>query len=785
MSCSACSGRVEKIVSCLKGVKSASVNLLASRMVVVFDEEAISEDDIISAVVAAGYGASVRKSKKFSGVTEDVGRNQLIVSAAFTIPIFYLSAEFPNFLFFGEKPLLNALLQFFLLLPVLGANFAYFKKGFKFLFSGSPNMDSLVALGSGASTLFGLFSLFRMAGSSGGGHLYFESAAMILTLITLGKFLEGKARRRASEAVEKLVSLSPKTALISQNGEEREVDISEVKEGDLVVVKSGRSVPVDGVVLEGCGFLDESLITGESVPVEKCPGDKVACATMNTSGHFVMRATRVGDDTTFAQIARLVEEASASKAPIARMADKISRIFVPIVILTALATAFAWMFWGYGIEFSALMGISVLVVSCPCALGLATPTAIMVGTGKGASLGILFKSAEAIETTGSVEVVAFDKTGTITEGKLSVSDIDVSEGFSKERVLSVSASLEKFSEHPIGEAIVRKAKETGAEIFHAKNFRQEPGMGIGGELEGEYCFVGNAKALEKNGIKNSFDGEKYSEKTAVYCVVGGKLAGAIGLEDSIRPDSRSAIEELSGVELLILSGDNRNTVERARVSAGIGKAMGELLPGEKVREIEKLKKSGKRVAMVGDGINDAPALAAADVGIAVGAGADIAIEAADVVLVKSGLGGVATAIDLSRKVMRIIKENLFWAFFYNVLGIPIAAGVLYPEITLNPSIAAAAMSFSSVSVVMNALRLRLFKRKNFSGFETGEACMTRTVKIEGMSCRHCADRVEKALKSVAKYASVDLESGTAKISKEVPDELVKKAVEEAGFLLKK
>ena len=840
MTCSACSSRVAKAVASLEGVSDVNVNLLKNNMTVSFDEGTVSPSDIKAVVEKAGYGASLRAPKSATNSTAARGPDsaalevrdmklRLLVSIMFTLPLFYISMghmaglPIPGFLVGDRNALAFAFTQFLLTVPVMFVNFKYYRVGFKTLFSGSPNMDSLIAIGSGAAVVFGMYAIYKMAFALGQGdmamvhhfamNLYFESVAMILTLITLGKFFEARAKGKTSEAIAKLMDLAPKTATVLRGGAQEEIPREAVVIGDILVVKPGESVPVDGVITEGNGFLDESAITGESLPLEKKGGDAVTGATINTAGHFLMRAARVGDDTTLAQIVKLVDEATSSKAPIARLADTISGIFVPVVIIIAAAATAVWLLLGYGPEFALSIGISVLVISCPCALGLATPTAIMVGTGRGAANGILLKSAEAIETAQAVDTVVLDKTGTVTEGKPVVTDIVVAGTATEEELLIVAASLEKLSEHPLGAAIVKEAEKRGLALAGVTGFAQIPGQGITGNIDGARHVAGNAKMLQAEGIdaENLLargDGFADEGKTALYFARDREPLGVIAVADVIKATSRQAVAELRamGIDVVMLTGDNAKTAAAVQCQAGIPHVLAEVLPQDKEREVRALQEQGKKVAMVGDGINDAPALARADVGIAIGAGTDVAIESADIVLMKSDLLDAATAIQLSKAVMRNIRQNLFWAFFYNTVGIPVAAGVFYGlwGLTLNPMIAAAAMSLSSVSVVSNALRLRLFtpRRVNpaeaadftpLSAITTMEAkqantrsnTMKKSIRIEGMNCGHCSASVEKALKAVAGVtgASVDLASKTATVEagEGVSPDALKKAVTDAGF----
>ena len=662
-------------------------------------------------------------------------------------------------------------------------------------------MDSLIAIGSGAAFAYGIIAIYCIGYGLGHGdkefahsymmNLYFESAAMILALITLGKFLESRAKGKTSQAIEKLIDLSPKTAVVIRDGKEVTVGVDDVQIGEIVVVKAGQSVPLDGVIVEGNGAIDESAITGESIAVEKNVGDKVIGATINKSGYFKFKVEKVGEDTALSQIIHLVEEASASKAPIAKLADKVSGIFVPVVISIAVITIIVWLLLGKGVSFALSMGISVLVISCPCALGLATPTAIMVGTGKGAQYGILTKSAESLETAHQVDTVILDKTGTITEGKPSVTDI-APVGISDKELLQIAASIEYLSEHPIAKAIVEKAN--GLELSNVADFEQIAGQGVKGSVDGKKVLAGNYKMMRENNIEVSED-EVFAKdgKTSLYFAVDNKFVGIIAVADTIKATSRQAIEDMRnmGLDVIMLTGDNAVTANAIKNKLSLSSAVAEVLPSDKEDEVRKLQQSGHKVAMVGDGINDAPALTRADVGIAIGAGTDIAIESADIVLMKSDLQDVVTSIELSHSVIKNIKENLFWAFFYNALGIPVAAGVLYgiAGLKLNPMIAALAMSFSSVFVVSNALRLRFFKPKcnNIKTVknEKENKTMTKTIKINGMMCSHCTGRVGEVLNAIdGVSAEVSLDNGgqaVVTLAKDVSDDVLKKAVVDAGY----
>lgn len=815
MTCSACSSRIDKVVSSLDGVENVSINLLKNTMVVKFNEKT-STENIINAVTKAGYGASVKNSvanaapKVESPMAEM--KYRLFISILFTVPLFYISmghmAGMPIPDIFESNMTIFAFTQFLLTLPVVVVNSRYYKVGFRTLFSGAPNMDSLIAIGSGAAFVFGIYTIYKIAYTMGisetrevhgfAKNLYFESAAMILTLITVGKFLEARAKGKTSEAITKLMDLAPKTATVLRDGVEIVIKREDVQTGDTVIIKAGESIPVDGVVLDGKGVVDESAITGESLPVEKKQGDKLTGATINKTGYLTMRATRVGADTTLSQIIKLVDEATSSKAPIARLADKISGIFVPVVIIIAVVATIAWLIAGQSVEFALSIGISVLVISCPCALGLATPTAIMVGTGRGAVSGILFKSAEAIETAQAVNIAVLDKTGTVTMGKPAVTNIIASD---ENELLRMGASLEKMSEHPLGLAIVKEAEDRKLPFELVTDFTQTAGQGISGRIGQSIYKAGNEKIL--TGAENlPFDIKEKSEalanegKTALYFTKDNSFLGIIAVADTIKETSAQAVTELKamGIDIIMLTGDNTKTAKAIAKKAGIEKVVAEVLPQDKELEVRRLQQQGKKVAMVGDGINDAPALARADIGIAIGTGTDIAIESADVILMKSDLRDVASAIRLSRAVMRNIKQNLFWAFFYNTVGIPVAAGVFFSiwGLKLNPMIAAAAMSLSSVSVVSNALRLRFFNpqknveinKEEIATIETQRRMtMTKTVMIEGMSCGHCSKAVEKALGALNGVTSVvvNLHDKNAVVEGDVTEEVLKNAVIDAGY----
>ena len=742
MSCSACSSRIEKVVNRMQGVEQMSVNLLKNNAHVTFDESVVDEKAIIARIEKLGFGASVHLAGAASApvVQQDTAapemeemRQRLIGSLIFAGLVFYQHMgrmwgwPLPGFILGQENELINALLQMLWCIPVLFIDRKYFIHGVRNLLNGAPNMDSLIAVGSGASFIYGLYSVFGMAYAFGHNRLdllpsfadalYFEASAVILALVTVGKFMEARAKSHTSDAIKALMNLTPKTALVERHGLQGEIPVEEVVTGDVLIVKSGASVPVDGKIIEGSAALDESALTGESLPVDKTIGDKVIGGTINRSGYFKMEATAIGADTALAKIIALVDEATSSKAPIAKLADKVSGYFVPAVISIAVIAAGIWLALGASWHFALTIAISVLVISCPCALGLATPTAIMVGTGRGAKSGILIKSATALETAHKVDTVILDKTGTITAGKPVVTDVLPVKG-SEAELLAFAAGLEKLSEHPLGEAIVAAAEAKQLAMPEAGNYKQIPGQGVTAELAGAECAAGNLKLLQALHVDTGSLAEQHEKlasqgKTPLYFIRAGELLGCIAVADTVKPTSREAIGKLQamGMRVLMVTGDNQVTAEAIRAQVGVDEAVAQVLPQDKEAVVRKLQQEGHIVAMVGDGINDAPALARADVGIAIGAGTDIAIEAADMVLIKSDLLDVAKAIRLSRSVMTNIKENLFWAFIYNAIGIPFAAGVFYTAFgwLLNPLIAAAAMSCSSVSVVTNALRLRFIK----------------------------------------------------------------------------
>ena len=855
MSCAACSAHVEKAVSKVPGVTSCSVSLLTNSMGV---EGTASVQEIITAVEKAGYGASKKESgkkdgrqgiaskedtlKKSAQEAERAMKWRLAISIGFLVPLMYISMHHMFYEWFGlpvpafvkaafhgnENALAFGFSQFLLLLPILYVNQKYFKVGFRTLFRGSPNMDSLIAIGASAAVIYGCFAIFRIGYGLGHGDMalveqysmdiYFESAGTILTLITVGKYLETKSKGKTSAAITKLMDLSPKTAIIlKEDGSEEQIPTEDVKEGDVFLVKPGSLVPVDGLVLEGNSSVDESAITGESIPVEKSAGDKVVSATVNKAGALKCRAEKVGEDTTLSQIIRLVEEAGASKAPIARLADKIAGVFVPIVIGIALLAAIIWLIAGAGFEFAMSVGIAVLVISCPCALGLATPVAIMVGTGVGAKYGVLIKSGEALQEARNVDTVVLDKTGTVTEGKPKVTDVIDYSG-NRQEAVAFAAALEKPSEHPLSEAVVGYAKELGLALPEVTEFQAVFGKGIQGKIDGIQYFAGNRKFLEEKSValtpKQEQKAEQLAEEGKTPLLFGKeengshRLTAIIAVADTIKESSAEAIRQLMqmNIQTIMLTGDNRKTAEAVRKNLGIQEVIAEVLPGEKEEKIRALKEQGRKVAMIGDGINDAPALASADVGIAIGAGTDVAMESADIILMKSDLRDAVTAIRLSKAVIRNIKENLFWAFFYNSIGIPLAAGILYPMfgLKLNPMFGAAAMSLSSVCVVANALRLRNFKETQKAAKETvkeaakeadnknasqniskEEIKMTKTIIIEGMSCGHCTARVQKALEALEGITAVtmSLEQKSAEITldQEISNQLLTQTITDAGY----
>lgn len=822
MTCAACSAHVEKAVSRLSGVQSAPVNLMLGSMTVTYDETMVTESDIIAAVKAAGYGASPASQTDQGQLRRDQDaalcrrKKNLIWSVVFLVPLFYLSMghmmglPLPQVL--HMHPLLLGCLQLALVIPILILNCNYFTVGFSRLVKLSPNMDSLVAVGAAAGLVYSLIEMGLLAAGqvSGMPDLYFESAGMILTLVTVGKYLEERSRGKTTGAISALLALAPESAVVRRQGQELTIPTEEIVAGDTVIVRQGGRIPVDGVITDGHAAVDESAITGESLPVEKVPGDAVTSATVTSSGYLELRATRVGGDTTLSQIIRLMEEAASSKAPISRLADRISGIFVPVVMAISLTAALLWAFvGGMDVRFCLSIAIAVLVISCPCALGLATPVAIMVGTGQAAQQGILIKSAESLELLHKVQTVVLDKTGTVTMGQPRVTDILCAPGVTEEELLCVAASAEKPSEHPLAHAIVEESQARHIPLCPVSDFRSVPGGGIQATLSGEAVLAGNAGYLAQNGVSLAAmeaDAHRLAEdgKTPLFFAESGHLLGCIAVADVVKPDSAKAIAALRrmGRRVVLLTGDNQRTANAIARQIGVDQVIAQVLPQDKAKCVAQLQQQGQRVAMVGDGVNDAPALAQADVGLAIGAGTDIAIESADVVLMKSSLLDIPAAMDLSRAVLRNIKQNLFWAFFYNSIGIPVAAGVLYPalHLTLNPMLAAAAMSLSSVCVVSNALRLRGWKPPVFSDHPVPTAplpesavfqsqgkeenTVNKTIHIDGMMCAHCTGRVEKALNDLPGVeATVDLDSKSAAVTctPDVSDDTLRQAVEDAGY----
>ncbi len=852
MSCAACSARVTKAVEKVAGTQDVNVNLLTNSMQLSYDESATSAAAIIAAVEDAGYGAAVHGGGAASpaggaAVADPVKKSiaemkhRLIWSIVFLLPTMYIAMHVMFERLFGlpvpdgvralfdgpENAIVFAFSQLLLVLPIMYLNRKYYISGFKSLVHGAPNMDSLVGMGSMAAAMFGAFAIFRMGYGMGHGdwalvteystNLYFESAGMIVTLITVGKYLEARAKGETSRALEKLMDLAPKEAAVVRNGVETVISVEQLRAGDEVVVRPGERIPADGTVLSGTTSIDESAITGESMPVLKQAGDTVTSATINQQGAIHFRADRVGEDATIQQIIRLVDEASASKAPIARMADKIAGVFVPAVIAIALVAGGAWLAMGASVEFAFSVAICILVISCPCALGLATPVAIMVGTGKGAENGILIKSGEALETAQAVDTVVMDKTGTITEGRPRITSV-TSVGVDEKRLLAIAAGLEQQSEHPLAAAVVQKAKEQGALPLVMTSFAATFGKGVTAQADGHAYAAGSATFLEElgadvTGIKGRLDALADDGATPLIFAEDGHIIGLLGAADEPKATSRAAIEKFQqlGIDVVMLTGDNARTAEAMRQRMGLGRVIAGVLPGGKADEIKKLQAEGHRVAMIGDGINDAPALAQADLGIAIGAGTDVAIESADAVLMKSDLLDAVSAIRLSKAVLRNIKENLFWALIYNVICIPVAAGVLYPAfgIKLSPMVGAAAMSLSSVCVVLNALRLNFFQTDHAakaagnqaetasaaSAAEVSQAesqtkeadTMEKTLKIEGMMCAHCQKHVHDALAKMdgVTDVTVDLEGGSAdvKATRDIPQDEFQKVIADAGYEL--
>ena len=838
MTCSACSSRVEKTVSKLEGTDQVSVNLLTGTMQVSYDDNLIDDGKIIEAVEKAGYGASLdsgdapsttgkAEAEEASKAAFDEAKqmkHRLIWSVVLLVPLMYVSmGHMLTGKHMPDQPLTMVLLQVVFLIPIVVLNKKYFLKGFPSLFRGSPNMDSLIAMGSAAAIIYGVFAIFRMTtGYETGnmdlvhryaGDIYFESAAMILTLITVGKYLETRSKGKTSQAIEKLMNLAPKTATVERNGIEVEIPAGELVTGDILVIRPGESIAADGEIISGTTSIDESAITGESIPVEKQPGDKAVSATINKTGFIKVRCEKVGDDTTISQIIRLVDEASASKAPIARMADKIAGIFVPVVIGIAIIAAVIWLIAGAGFEFALSIGISVLVISCPCALGLATPVAIMVGTGKGAENGILIKSGEALETAHSVDTVVMDKTGTITEGKPKVTDV-LNFDIDQNQLIEIASGLESGSEHPLAEAVMEYAGVKGIRPAEAEHFEAVFGRGIKASIDGKAYLAGNAALMGEAGIDTAAIQTTLNDladqgKTPLIFAGADKVIGVIAVADVEKASSREAIEAFADmkIDVVMLTGDNKRTAEALRKRLHIPKVIAEVLPSDKEKHIAALQAEGHKVAMIGDGINDAPALAKADVGIAIGAGTDVAIESADAVLMRNDLLDAVTAVRLSKSVIKNIKENLFWAFFYNTIGIPLAAGVLYPmfELKLSPMFGAAAMSLSSVCVVLNALRLKRFKVKRSPAQEAArEQMIVRSesaedprrneemkyeLMIQGMMCGHCQKHVNDALSAMEGVSAVEvnLDSGLASVTaeKEISMDTFASVIEDAGYTLVK
>lgn len=835
MTCAACQANVTKAANKLDGTKKADVNLLSGTLTVTFDETKINEQDFINAVNEIGYGAVLYDENKKNGLNSEWDarkknekenlssmKKRLFSSVVFLIVLMYIAMghmiglPLPHFLHSTINPLLNALIQMFLTLPVIIINRKFFISGFKGLIKRAANMDSLVALGSSASFLYGIFAIIMMAKGTIDGNsqilehyshqLYFESSAMILTLVTVGKFLETRSKGKTSDALGKLVELSPKTANVIRNGKEITIEAEDVKEGDTLIIRPGERIAVDGIVLSGNGYVDQSAVTGESVPIEKASGDNVISATLNKNGTFTMRASRVGENTTLAQIIRLVDEAGSSKAPIARLADKVSGIFVPAVMIISAITFILWLLFGKDFEVALSFAVTVLVISCPCALGLATPVAIMAGTGKAAENGILIKSAEALEALGNIDKIALDKTGTVTSGEMSVSDIFIyDKSLSENDFLAICTALEKGSEHPLANAIREKGKNlTLPKVTDFENFE---GKGISGVINNEKYIAGNKRFLKETNIDFSVIENKINEfssqgKTPLIFCKKSEILGIIAVSDTIRESSIEAIRAFKklGKKVIMLTGDNKFAAEFIGNEAEIDEIYSELLPADKEKTIRSLQEKGEKIAFIGDGINDAPALTRADVGIAIGAGTDIAIDSADIVLIKSSLSDAVKAVELSKAVMRNIKMNLFWAFFYNVLGIPLAAGVLYPAfaLKLTPMIGSAAMSMSSLCVVTNALRLRFFKSKYIKKDnkksvpdplpeteEKGNNTMEKIIKVEGMMCPRCEAHVVKALTAIdgVESATASHEENIAKVTltKDVADDVLIKAIVDEGY----
>lgn len=830
MTCAACAAHVEKAAGAVAGVNSAAVNLMLGTLVCSYDRDKASPQAIIAAVEAAGYGAAPADDAK-----RDIRREQdaaakamgrrLLWSVVCLVPLFYLSMGhmlgLPVPAFMHRQPLLAAAVQLALCLPILLLNRAYFTVGFSRLFRGSPNMDSLVALGAAAGLTYSLIEMGLLCAGqlTGMPDLYFESAGMILTLVTVGKYLEERSKGKTTGAITALLALAPETAVVRRNGTEVTVAADQIRAGETVIIRQGGRIPVDGTVTKGSGAVDESALTGESMPVEKTPGSSAVSATVLTSGYLELTADRVGADTTLSQIVQLMEQAAASKAPISRLADKISAVFVPVVISIAVLAAVLWAtVGGMGIRFCLSIGIAVLVISCPCALGLATPVAITVATGKAAEKGILIKSAASLELLGQVDTVVLDKTGTVTAGTPQVTDVLCVPGVTEEELLCAAASLEKPSGHPLADAIVQEAARRSIPLCAVSDFTAVPGGGVQAVLDGKTLYAGNDRYMTLIGagtaaLRAAAEALAAAGKTPLYFAEEQQLLGVVAVADVVKPDSAAAIAALrrSGREVVLLTGDDRRTAEAIARQVGVERVIAQVLPQDKARCVEELQKDGRLVAMVGDGVNDAPALVTADVGLAIGAGTDVAIESADVVLMHSSLMDIVDAAALSRATLRNIRQNLFWAFFYNAIGIPVAAGVLYPalQLTLDPMLAAAAMSLSSVCVVSNALRLRSWKgaptdnhvsldksadltdndtvhtdhtNTAASAAQQEEPTMQKTLTIEGMMCAHCAAHVEKALNALPGVtAVVDLAAKTAVVTGDADNEALKKAVDDAGY----
>ncbi|WP_330848385.1 heavy metal translocating P-type ATPase [Aliarcobacter butzleri] len=825
MTCSACSTAVDRNVKKLEGITEVNVNLLNNSMIVKYDENILNNETIIKKVQDAGYEAFLvengKKTQKNS-TEKNLGKietnelkNRLIISFIFAIPLFYISMGhmlnwYLPHLFHGYSNAITfSFTQFLLALPIVFINIKYYKVGFKTLYKGSPNMDSLIAIGTSAAMIYGVFSIYKIGYGLGNNDidmaiqyshdLYFESAAIVLTLITLGKFLEARAKENTSEAINKLINLTPKTALVLRNNQEIEIPVDELVLKDIVIVKPGNILPTDGVIIFGNSSIDESMLTGESLPVSKKVGDKVIGASINKSGSFKFEVTKLGEDTVLSQIIKLIEEASSSKAPISKLADRISAIFVPTVIVISILATVTWLFLGYSFEFALSISIAILVISCPCALGLATPTAIMVGTGKGAQNGILIKSAESLEIAHTINTVVIDKTGTITEGKTQVTDIFTNEKITQDKLLQLCATIEKNSEHPLADAILKKTQEKEIELLNATDFEALNGLGIKAKVEDRVFYIGNKKLLDSKNISLDLFYEKSEKlaneaKTPIFIADESEVLGLIAISDVVKPTSKDAILEFEkmGLEVIMLTGDNYKTANAIAKQININNVIAEVLPQDKEKEIQKLQSLGKKVAMIGDGINDAPALVRADVGIAIGAGTDIAIESANIVLVKSDLLDAVKAIQLSNAVIKNIKQNLFWAFFYNIIGIPLAAGVFYTILgwKLSPMFAGAAMSLSSVTVVLNALRLKLFEpriSKNLlekNNISKGDK-MEKILKVEGMTCGHCKARVEKVVSAIDGVDSVEVDLAsknvTVKMSKDISEQTISDVIVDAGY----